>query len=175
MNVTGYTECYKPTPGLESLSCAGEGDVESCRSAAFWVFYAHPHPRAAGADVSSRHGSLGIAGNDQLDSFCLVGSWGISEGVSEGVQVLATCDDDMSVLPGKVEQKGRCAWVNRWSGWGLGSSGGLDKRVQPDCLFAPGLWQLCEVTMGVRLFSLFNRGLQDPVGSQVEMDFGVLL
>lgn len=58
---------------------------------------------------------------------------------------------------------------------GLGSSGGLDKRAQPECWFAPGLWQLCEVAMGVRLFSLFNRDLQDPVDSQVEMDFGVLL
>lgn len=39
----------------------------------------------------------------------------------------------------------------------------------------PFVWQLWEVATGVRIFSLFNRGLQDPVGSQVEMDFGVLL
>lgn len=55
---------------------------------------------------------------------------------------------------------------------GAGFSGGLEKWIQPNCLLGFGS---CEVANGVRLFSLFNRGLQDPVGFQVEMDFGVLL
>lgn len=91
------------------------------------------------------------------------------------MQILATCDDDRSTLRGKVEQKERCALVNWSSGCRTGLLGGVRQMSTARLFVCPGLWQLCQVAMGVRIFSLFNRALQDPVGSQVEMDFGALL
>lgn len=44
----------------------------------------------------------------------------------------------------------------------------------PQLLAAPGLWGV-KVTTDLKLFSLLHRGLQDPVGSQEDKDFGALL
>lgn len=49
-------------------------------------------------------------------------------------------------------------WVQDWA---LGMS---DNRGQPGGLFAPGLWQLCEVTMGVKHLLSVQQGPPGPSG-----------